>query len=154
MAKRKTKKLLNKNRKFPIEGKYIDTPTGAKLDVIYFVDDTGSFRVSIGNLPGVPMKGCRIQFKASDVKRKRRFYKKLEAFLNLSSGWRLYGTPEPFPPPLLFGLLKIRKGKIKRFVLIQSADKYVGSNTISVVAVSIDNLLYLDLIQKAKEKKK
>src|SRR5579864_6108118 len=139
--------------RYPALGKYIDTPTKAELKVIYYVDGIGDYRCKFGNLPEVILKGCRFQVKISDVNRKKKFSKAIKPFLDFSSGWRTLDVPQQIEAPLLFGLLKLRKGKQRKFVLIQSADQYFKSKIINIMAVMIDNLLYLDLVNRTKKKK-
>lgn len=139
-----------KRFKIPVIGKYIDTPTNASIKVTWFVDAAGDFKLSMGNFPSVILKGVRFGFKNSEAKRKKKFYRKLQPFLAFSTGWRDLEDKEEFKAPLLFGLLKIRKGKQRKFVLIQSVDRWADNNLINVVAVVIDNLLYLDLVNRLK----
>lgn len=148
---RKRKKRYN-IFKFPIIGKYIDTPTKSTMKVVYFTDGIGEYKFKLGNLPEVVLKGCRFQLKVSEVKRKKKFFKKLKVFLDFSNGWRELERPTltQWEVPLLFGLLKLRKGKQRNFVLIQAADQYYKGRTINISAVIIDNLLYLDLVNKLK----
>jgi hypothetical protein len=148
-----TKKRKRRNpSKYPVVGKYIDTPTKTEINVIYFMDDAGDYKFTLGDWPQTILKGCRIQFKSVDVKRKRKFYKELQHFINFSSGWQGLNQPQTQPLPLLFGLLKLRKNKQRKFVLVQSADQYTGGRVINVIAVGIDNLLYMDLVSKLKAK--
>lgn len=51
--------------------------------------------------------------------------------------------------PLIFGLLKMRKGKVRKFVMFESANEL--GRTINIMAAKIDNLLYLDLLAKSKQ---
>jgi hypothetical protein len=153
MAKKRTKKRLNSFR-HPIIGKYIDTPTKAELPVIYFIDDVGNYKLQIGTLPTTVLKSCRFQIKTKNVKSQKRFYKKLRPYLDFSAAreW-MEGHGEYRSPSPLFGLLKIRKGKIRKFVLITSASQFYGSDVVNLIAVYIDNLLYLDLLGGLKNKK-
>jgi hypothetical protein len=150
----KTRRRISKKSALPIVGKYIDTPTKAEVDVVFFLDDIGTCKVSTPGVADVLLKSYRLQFKHSDLKRKQAFYKNLKLFLDFSSGWQVYSPPAKTPLPLLFGLLKIRKGKRRHFVLVHSADQYIGSKVVNVVVVGIDNLFYLDLLNRIKKNKK
>jgi len=153
MAKthKKRRKPYNVVR-YPVIGKYIDTPTKAELEVVYFVDEIGEYKVSVGDLPVQTLPGCRFQLRLANIKAKRKFFKKLKPFLlSLGSMSELSAvTLEELP--LLFGLLKLRKKKQRILVWIKSADAYYKSKVITIGAAVVDNLLYLDLITALKEK--
>jgi len=148
----KSKKTKRSNLfRLPVIGKYIDTPTKTKLEVVYFVGETGNVQLSIGNFPPITLKSCRFQLKMSDVKRHKKFYKKLLPYLEFSAGFKALDRPEPESMPFLFGLLKLRKNKKRAFVWIQASDQFFKSRVVNVLAAEIDNLLYLDLIETVKK---
>jgi hypothetical protein len=145
----KTKK---RHLKYPVIGQYLDTITGAKLAVTHFTDDIGKFELSTKDFAKVLFRGCRFQLKVSDVKRKRRFYNKLKTFLDIHTTMDFdEDYSEVNFAPLLFGLLKIRKNKARYFVLIQDAISFINIHFVDVVAVIVDNLTYLDLVNKSKQ---
>ena len=146
------KKKHKKFNPFPTIGKYIDTPSKAELKVIYFLDDVGNFKLSGGTLPGIILRSCRFQVQSSDVKSQHKFYKKLQPFLEISASYGTLNAAQVFNVPFVFGLLKIRKGKQRKFILIQAAEQFFKSKVINITAVVIDNLLYLDLVNKLKKK--
>jgi hypothetical protein len=148
MAKKQKSKS---SKRFPVIGKYIDTATKAELKVVYFMDDIGRFKVSIEGFPNVARKGCRFQLQSSEVKRKSKFFKLLSSYLSFSASYKVMGqSGETQFLPVIFGLLKLRKGKTRKLVLIQSADQFYNSSVINIVAVELDNLLYLDLVEGLK----
>ena len=152
--KKKTKRHYNTSSQFPVIGKYIDTVTKAELDVLYFIDELGTFKISIDkNLPDILRPGCRIQLRTSEVKRKRKFFKRLNPYLEFSSSFMgMEEVKSSLNFPLIFGLIKVRKGKQREFVVFRSADTFYKNKTINVVAMKIDNLLYLDLLARVKNK--
>jgi hypothetical protein len=153
MAKKKIKKRYNV-LKHPVIGKYIDSVTKAELDVVlYYTDYTGDYRVKVGDAQEQILRGCRFGLKLPEVKRKVKFYKKLQAYLDFADGWKDLDRPSRSSLPSLFGLLKIRKGKIRKFIFIVSASQFFNNKVIDIVGVGIDNLLYLDLVNRLKEKK-
>ena len=147
----KRKRKSRRVNLFPVIGKYIDTPTKAEISVVDFIPDTGNYKLTIGNLPDVTLPSCRFQVKIAEVKRKVKFFRMLKPLLEFSEGYKTIKQPTR-EIPLLFGLLKLRKGKQRRFILVQAADQFFKSKTINVGAVLIDNLLYLDLVSRLKEK--
>ena len=146
--KKKTKKNIRRRKQFPVIGKYIDARTKAELNVIDFFDDVGTFKFSSDGLT-TTLKGCRFQLTFGNVKSKRKFYKLLQPYLDYTYGYESGMDFEPsFQRPLLFGLLKIRKRKVRKFIMFESATQV--HKIVSVVAATIDNLLYLELLAKAK----
>jgi hypothetical protein len=127
-------------------------PTKATLEVVYFADGIGEYKLSMGDLPVVTLKGCRFQFKMANAKAKRKFFKKLDNFLTIAGTMSDLEGADPLEIPLLFGLLKLRKNKQRILVWIRTADSFFKSRVINIGAVVIDNLLYLDLIGKLKKK--
>jgi hypothetical protein len=149
----KRKRKIHKRKSlFPIIGKYIDTPTKAELPVVSFVDDTGNFQFVQGNSIRTNLNGCRLQFKTAHIKRKMKFYKQLKPFLDFSSGYRLNTSLDECDMPVIFGLLKLRKGKKRYFILITSAEQFFVSRVITIHALKMDNLLYLDFVEQLKKK--
>jgi len=145
----KKKKKINKIH-IPVIGKYIDTPTKAEVGVIFFIDDIREYKLSGGGLPSVTLKSCRFQLRVAEVKRKKKFYNKLQPLIALSDARDLDQPQSAYQIPLSFGLLKLRKNKKRQFVLIQSANQFYASDLINVLAVVVDNLLYVDLVNKLK----
>jgi hypothetical protein len=145
--------MLRRKIKYKLSsiGKYIDTPTKATLNVVYYLGDVGDFKLSVGDLKDVFVKGCRFQIKYNEAKKKKKFFANLSSFLSFSSDWD-YSVPKrtSYEVPLLFGLLKLRKNKERRFILIQSADCFRDNKVINIIGVTIDNLLYLELIARSK----
>lgn len=138
--------------KYSSVGSYIDTPTKAKLKVVYFIDDIGEYKLTLGNLPATLLKGCCFNILHSEVKRRKKFYKSLKELMDYSAGWPQLDRPGQHKIPFIFGLLKIRKGKKSKFIFIHSANHLYNSKLININAVTVDNLLYLDLINSLKEK--
>lgn len=137
--------------RFPVIGKYHDVPSKAALEVVWFSDMAGHYKLTMGNLPSVILPCCRFQLKMSDVKKKRKFYKRLETFLNISTQYKEFEYPDIVQLPLLFGLLKLRKKKQRILVWIKSADAFYKSKVINITAVVINNFLYLDLLELLKK---
>jgi hypothetical protein len=112
------KKIKFRPLKFPAIGKYIDTPTKAEFPVVYFVDDIGDYKLTVGELSNIFLQSCRFQLKMSDIKRKKKFHRMLSPFfMGEGDQWKYEAPPHEatHSVPLLFGLLKIRKGKKKSF---------------------------------------
>jgi hypothetical protein len=151
MAKKQKRRY--KFYRYHVIGKYIDTPTKAELPVVFYVKEVGTYKISGAGMPPVELKGCRIQIKRSDIKRKAKFAKQLQPYLDISTNWKEASDANAsIKVPLIFGLLKLRKGKERKFILFQATDIYYKSKVVTITAVGIDNLMYLDLVSKCKTK--